>query len=435
MKTNHVHSSLINSKLKKGINISLLFILGLLLVFTISCKKDYYNLNFELLTSAVWIRTQQCEAPVDDSSNFAIFKPDGEWYGEFYGLLNLTWRLKDNGKTLVINQSEYVIEELTSTILKLNPITLGCSMTFEALASVKVTAYGVTNLTKTSANLLGSVATKTRSAVSFEYGVSISYGGTVIPANSSLHDVSDTLVECRLTGLLPETIYHYRIKAVNSSGTFFSKDLTFKTFNVETVTDCDGNIYNTITIGTQIWMAENLKTTKYRNGDPIPNVTDSTQWIKLSTGSYCNYNNDVTNANNYGRLYNGCALGDSRKIAPKGWHVASDDDWTKLTDYLGVFVAGSKIKESGPSHWTSLNCWESTNESGFTALPSGVRSSYDGKFIGIGVLSNWWSSTKDTTKISIWDTDWFSSNVRGPEWPISFEAGLDGYSVRCVKDD
>ena len=106
MKTNHVHSSLINSKIKKRINISLLFILGLLLIFTNRCKKDYYNLNFELLTSTVWIRIQQCEAPVDDSSNFTIFKPDGEWYGEFYGLFNLSWSLKDNGKTLVIDQTE-----------------------------------------------------------------------------------------------------------------------------------------------------------------------------------------------------------------------------------------------------------------------------------------------------------------------------------------
>jgi Fibrobacter succinogenes major domain (Fib_succ_major). len=434
MKTNHVTDVIVGREMKNRVKILLLVTLGLLLIFDISCKKDYYNLNFELLTSTIWIRTYQCGGSVDDSSNFTIFKPDGESYGEFYGLFSLNWSLKENGKTLVIGQTEYVIEKLTSTILKLNATTLGCSMTFEALASVQVTAYGVTDLTKTSANLLGSVATKTSAVVSFEYGVSKSYGSTVTPADSFLHDVSDTLVECKLTGLLPETTYHYRIKAVNSSRTFYSKDLTFRTCNIETVSDYDGNIYNTVTIGTQVWMAENLKTTKYRNGDPIPNVTDSTQWINLSTGAYCNYNNDVNNANIYGRLYNGWAVGDSRKIAPTGWHVASDDDWTKLTDYLGVFVAGNKIKESGPSHWGSLNCWGDTNESGFTALPSGVREN-NGEFVGIGALSNWWSSTKDTTKISIWDTDWYSSNVRGSDWSISFEAGLDGCSVRCVKDN
>ena len=434
MKTNHVNEVLIHREMKNRIIISLLMTLGLLLL-TLSCKKDYYNSNFELLTSAVWIRIYQCGGPVDDSSNYAIFKPDGEWYGEFYGLFSLNWSLKDDGKKLIIDKTEYIIEELTSTILKLNAsATLDCSMTFEALASLQVTAYGVTDLTSTSANLLGSVATKTSAVVSFEYGESKSYENKVTSADSSLHDVSDTLVECKLTGLLPKTTYHYRIKAVNSTGTFYSKDLTFRTFNIETVSDYDGNIYNTVTIGAQVWMAENLKTTRYSNGDPIPNVTDSTQWISLSTGAYCNYNNDLNNANIYGRLYNGYAVGDSRKIAPTGWHVASDDDWTELTDFLGVLVAGSKIKESGPSHWISQNCWGSTNESGFTALPSGVREIV-GEFIGIGTLSNWWSSTKDTTKISSWDTDWYSGNVRGSDSSISFGAELGGNSVRCVKDN
>jgi uncharacterized protein (TIGR02145 family) len=431
MKTNHVHSSLINSKIKKRINISLLFILGLLLIFTNRCKKDYYNLNFELLTSTVWIRIQQCEAPVDDSSNFTIFKPDGEWYGEFYGLFNLSWSLKDNGKTLVIDQTEYVIEKLTPTILKLNS-TLGCPMTFEALASVKVTADGVTNLTKTSANLHGSVATKTSAEVSFEYGVSISYGGTVIPTNSSVPGLSNALVECNLTGLLPETTYHYRIKAVNSSGTFYSKDLTFRTFNLETVSDNDGNIYNTITIGTQIWMAENLKVTKYQNGDPIPNITDSTQWSNSATGAYCNYDNDVNKGNAYGRLYNWCAVSDSRNLAPTGWHVASDAEWTKLTDYLGAMVAGNKIKESGTIHWISPNY--GTNESGFTALPGGARDIY-GKFAVIGIASWWYSSNKDTAEISCWIMDWHSTNVNGVTYSNGSGCDPDGCSVRCLKDN
>ena len=92
----------------------------------------------------------------------------------------------------------------------------------------------------------------------------------------------------------------------------------------ETVKDIDGNVYHTVTIGTQIWMVENLKTTKYRNGDGIPNVTDNTQWGNLTTWAYCNYNNDAANGTKYGKLYNWYAVNDSRNIAPTGWHVPTD---------------------------------------------------------------------------------------------------------------
>ena len=102
-----------------------------------------------------------------------------------------------------------------------------------------------------------------------------------------------------------------------------------------TVTDIDVNVYRTVKIGTQVWMAENLKTIKYRNGDPIPKVTVNASWVDLATGAYCWYNNDAANKATYGGLYNWFAVTDSRKIAPKGWHVASDAEWTILTDFLG----------------------------------------------------------------------------------------------------
>src|SRR5665648_943598 len=102
-----------------------------------------------------------------------------------------------------------------------------------------------------------------------------------------------------------------------------------------TVTDIDGNVYKTVTIGTQVWMAENLKTTKYRNGDPIPNITDATAWTNLTTGAYCNNNNDANYATTYGRLYNWYAVNDIRNIAPAGWHIPTKAEWTTLTTYLG----------------------------------------------------------------------------------------------------
>ncbi len=146
----------------------------------------------------------------------------------------------------------------------------------------------------------------------------------------------------------------------------FNNDLTYGT-----MTDQDGNTYKTITIGTQTWMAENLKTTKYRNGDPIPNVTDISEWYHLTTGAYCDYINTPGSDVTYGKLYNWHTVADSRNIAPTGWHVPSDAEWAILIEYLGGSdVAGGKLKETGTTHWYNPTT-EATNESGFTGLPGG----------------------------------------------------------------
>ena len=199
-----------------------------------------------------------------------------------------------------------------------------------------------------------------------------------------------------------------------------------------TVTDIDGNIYHTVIIGTQTWMTENLKVTHYRNGDPIPNITNNTDWDYCSTGAYCDYNNDVNNSTIYGRLYNWHACSDSRNIATIGWHVSTSADWYNL----GLTNdAGGKLKEAGTSHWHSPNTGE-TNETGFTALPGGCRVAYDssvdkrGIFYAIGSLGYWWSSGQYdlfTARGQIMFGD--ASNL---EW-FNYDQG-DGLSVRCVKD-
>lgn len=168
-----------------------------------------------------------------------------------------------------------------------------------------------------------------------------------------------------------------------------------------TMIDQDGNEYKTVTIGTQTWMAENLRTTKYRDGSAIPNVTDNTAWTNLTTGAYCNYNS-TTNTDTiatYGRLYNWYAATNNRNIAPEGWHLPTETEWRTLIDYLGNNVAGGKMKETGTTHWLSPNTG-ATNESGFTALPSGVRSDFRelGKFFAMGNLGYYWSSTPIDTK-------------------------------------
>ncbi len=150
-----------------------------------------------------------------------------------------------------------------------------------------------------------------------------------------------------------------------------------------TVIDIDGNVYKIITIGTQTWMAENLKTTKLYDGTSIPNITKSSDWYVLKTFAYCWYNNDSTiNKNVYGALYNWYTVF-TDKICPQGWHVPSNDEWTTLTTFIGgLSNAGGALKEIDTTHWNSPNT-NATNESGFTALPSGGCSN-DGTFNSIG---------------------------------------------------
>lgn len=198
---------------------------------------------------------------------------------------------------------------------------------------------------------------------------------------------------------------------------------------VGSVTDIDGNTYNTIVIGNQEWMAENLRTTTYANGDPIPNVTDTTQWQGLTTGAWAHYNNDNQYENPYGKLYNFYTVDDPRNVCPTGWHVPTDAEWTVLTDYLGgVNVAGGKMKSTGMQYWSSPNT-DATNESGFSGLPGGYRLN-DGTYYGIGFSGLWWSSTEDVT-YSAWSRSLHYSNgvyYRGSSNKAS------GHSVRCLRD-
>ena len=196
------------------------------------------------------------------------------------------------------------------------------------------------------------------------------------------------------------------------------------------VQDIDGNNYITVTIGSQIWMAENLRTTKYNDGIAIPLVTDNTTWANLTTPAFCWYNNDAkTNGSTYGALYNWYSV-NTKKLCPTGWHVPSDIEWTTLTNYLGgTAVAGGKLKEAGVTHWLSPNLG-ATNESGFTALPAGNRYPTNGGFVFMGEHGSWWTSTQ------------YSSTVyhRGLMYNYidvySNSAGqyTAGYSVRCIKN-
>ena len=198
-----------------------------------------------------------------------------------------------------------------------------------------------------------------------------------------------------------------------------------------TVTDVDGNVYPTVIIGTQTWTKTNLNVSHYRNGDVIPQVTDPTAWANLTTGAWCYYNNDPANGAIYGKLYNWYAANDSRGLAPIGYHIPTDAEWTTLTDYLGgLNVAGGKMKENGINHWKTPNTG-ATNESNFTGRPGGYRNA-NGTINKIGEISGWWSLSVSSQSNNY--CYWYVINYTSK---IAIRNAADikvGSSVRCLKD-
>lgn len=196
--------------------------------------------------------------------------------------------------------------------------------------------------------------------------------------------------------------------------------------------DIDGNNYPIIKIGNQIWMKENLRVSRYRNGDLIPNVTDNTAWGTLTSGGRSWYNNDSTNNENpYGNLYNWYAVTDSRGLCPSGWHVPSDSEWDVLTNSLGgLSVAGGKMKSVGTTYWISPNK-DATNESGFSALPGGCRGN-DGNFYNILGYAFFWSAT-EFDNANAWYR-YINHNFADVYRNYNDASKAGGATVRCLKD-
>ena len=236
--------------------------------------------------------------------------------------------------------------------------------------------------------------------------------------------------DCILTGLNQRTQYYYKTYAINSAGVGYSEQKSVYIHGpcpgMPTITYA-GQVYNTVLIGNQCWLKENLKTTKYRDGSAIPNVTDKTAWSNLTTGAYCNNNNDENNSITYGRLYNWYAV-ETGNLCPSGWHVPFDWEWTTLTDYLGgINVAGGKLKETGTTHWWKPNIG-ATNESGFTGLPGGHRAV--GGYFTIGGGGCFWSASSSISS-SAWIRALDYNKSRGIRGQGQKQ---NGFSVRCLKD-
>ena len=326
----------------------------------------------------------------------------------------------------------------------------GNDLTFTTLGGVPIaTTLAAANITASSATLKGNADGNYLSltTVSFDWGTTTNYGLT-IPANSaSGYFYADVMV------LLAGTTYHYRIKAVNSLGTTVGNDMTFTTFFTGitgTVIDVEGNSYKTIGIGSQIWMAENLETTKFNNGTSIPIVTDGAAWAALVTPGYCWYNNDAAaNKATYGAMYNWYVVDPTsnggKNVCPTNWHVPSIEQWSTLTNFLinngyGYGGSGTDIGKSmaATSGWNTNgtagyigNDQASNNSSGFTALPGGARYD-DGTFNYLRQFGRWWSSTENSIYNALGPYMDTNSNTVYVTWGSTKQSGL---SVRCIKDN
>ena len=206
------------------------------------------------------------------------------------------------------------------------------------------------------------------------------FGNSAVGQNDTIYVIQDGVV-----------LWKHATSSLDSI--IFYDPSSIKTTTNSTIIDADGNVYTSVTIGTQEWMSENLRTSKYSDGTPIPNVTGSTAWISLSTGAWCNYDNSSSNGAIYGKLYNWYAVNTS-KLCPTGWHVPTDAEWTVLTGYLTnnghSGAEGTALKAT--SGWSSVNGTDDYGYYGWLGLPGGYRHNY-GSFDYIGSIGYWWSSS------------------------------------------
>jgi len=255
--------------------------------------------------------------------------------------------------------------------------------------------------------------------------------GTATPAASAQLDVSSTT-----KGLLPPRMTIIQRDAIiNPAEGLIIFNTTTNSIEYKTslgwisLSASSADALPTIQIGIQKWMSKNLDVAFYRNGDPIPQVTDATAWSTLTTGAWCYYNNDSTLGNKYGKLYNWYAVNDPRGLAPQGWHIPSDVEWYTLENTLGGYsVDGGLMKEAGTINWAIPN-YAGNNNSGWTGMPGGYRN-YDGTFIDIKNYGYWWSATEILTTNALYRALWYPSSHCGR----SYSSKLDGFSIRCLRD-
>jgi len=273
-------------------------------------------------------------------------------------------------------------------------------------------------------------------------------------SSPEIHKTSLTSSSYEAASSLSDATYYWRVRAKDNNDNWghWSNVWSFTIENQETntVTDIDGNVYTTVKIGNQIWMAENLRVTHYRNGDPITHAKSNYDWYNMGEnsqgingeGAYCSFNNDAIKATIYGYLYNWYSVNDNRSIAPEGWHIPTDEEWKELELFLGMSHTevdaftrwrgtneGGKLKECGLEHWKAPNSG-ATNETGFTALPGGYRNE-SGDFIDMFERSYFWTATVNTGGRKAWYRDLHYGSAQIYR---SYYFKRLGFSVRCIKD-
>ena len=317
---------------------------------------------------------------------------------------------------------------------------------------IVLSTTAITNISSSGATSGGNITSDGGSAI-VDRGVCWSTSSSPTIADDHTNDGNSVGVfVSALNGLSAGTTYYVRAYATNANSTAYGNQVSFTTSGggsgtggctggPSTVTDVDGNVYNVVTIGNQCWMKENLKTTKYRNGSPIPGNLSDAAWGSTTGGAQADYDNDPTNKATYGKLYNFYAVADPRGLCPTGWHVPSDAEWQTLETALGMPAAelnntggrgsaqnvGGKMKSVSPL-WLSPNAG-ATNSSGFSGLPGGYRD-FKGTYDFIGGGGCWWSSTQYSTA-NAW-VRFLNCNYGNVDRNFNFERV--GFSVRCVRD-
>lgn len=325
-------------------------------------------------------------------------------------------------KTLLTGLSSGVTYYIRAFATNINATTYSKQTGFTTTALLPVlTSVEITSKSPRTAICVGIITNKGGTAIT-ACGVCWSLSANPTIKNSkTTESVATGIFTSSITGLTVGKTYFLKSYATNSSGTSYGNELIF-------VIDADGNLYHTVRIGKQNWMVENLRVTKFRNGDQIFNAKGYKERSNHINETYSNYDDNENNSNKYGRLYNWYVVNDSRNICPSGWHIPNDAEWTTLTTYLGgESLAGGKMKHTDSTIWISPNTG-ATNESGFSGIPAGVNrnNSYSFK----GSCGYWWSFSEFGSEYA-WGRYLFNHNTKISRNYYDKKYGL---SIRCLSD-
>lgn len=333
--------------------------------------------------------------------------------------------------TLLAPGTTYFIRAYATNIIG---TAYGNQLTLTTLANLPIlTTVAISAITSTTAMSGGNI-TDDGGAQITQRGVcwSTNHNPTILE-NKSINGSGSGSFTSSITGLTLGSTYYVRAYATNSAGTAYGNEVTFLTV-VLTVTDIDGNVYSTVAIGNQVWMAADLKTTKYRNGNIIP-TTNNAVYLDKKEELYPFYQWNLYNDAATGRLYTWYVAADARGLCPTGWHLPTDLEWYNLVYYLGgAATAGGKMKEIGTTHWTSPNTG-ATNESGFNAIPGGYLQfdwwyGFQGTFYDGRSAGSWWSQNGTYAAMR-------SLKIQNNQMSIEYvdTSARNGLSVRCIKDN